>query len=144
MRSRVSAEGERVSAVSVLLVEDEGLVRMIVAEFLSDEGFRVTEACDGDEAARLLDGAHGFDVLFTDVRMPGALDGLDVALRARQQRPGLPVLIVSGYSDQLSGRLCAFDPAAAFLGKPYRLTEIVSTLKCLAEKPACLEARRDA
>ena len=121
------------SAVSVLLVEDEGLIRMMVADFLGGEGFQVTQARDGDEAARLLDTSRRFDILFTDVRMPGTLDGIDMARQARRQHPGLPLLIVSGYSEQLSDRLGVFKPAAAFLGKPYRLAEILSTLRCFSK-----------
>lgn len=121
-------------AIRVLLVEDEALIRAMVADFLGDEGFEVTEARDGEEAARLLDVAGGFDVLFTDVRMPGMLDGIDVAMRARQRRPGLPVLVVSGYSAELTTRLGVLDPAALFLAKPYRLREVADALKRLALK----------
>ena len=77
-------------AIRILLVEDEALIRVMVADFLADEGFEVTEARDGEEAVRLLDTVGGFDVLFTDVRMPGMLDGIDVALRARRQHPACP------------------------------------------------------
>ena len=66
----------------MLLVEDEGLIRLVAAEVLQGEGFEVVEAWDGDEAARLLSGPGTFDVLFTDVRMPGVLDGVDVAIHA--------------------------------------------------------------
>lgn len=81
------------AAIRVLLVEDEGIICMMSAEALRDEGFDVTEACSGDDAAMLLDGHDVFDVLFTDVRMPGQLDGIDLALHARRQHPGLPVLV---------------------------------------------------
>ena len=104
---------------------------MMLADFLQDEGFDVTEACDGEEAAKLLDGVQSFDILFTDVRMPGTLDGVDLALQARHQCPGLPLLIASGYSDQLTTRLGMFKPAAVFLGKPYRLREVADVLKRL-------------
>ena len=119
------------SVVRVLLVEDEHLIRMMVAEFLQDEGFEVTEAWDGDEAARLLDTVRGFDVLFTDVRMPGTLDGIDVAVHARRRYPMIPLLVVSGYAVQLAVRLGLLDPAAAFLGKPYQLKEVRETLRRL-------------
>lgn len=65
-------------AVRVLLVEDEDLIRMMASQALQDEGLEVVEAWDGDQAARLLDGPDTFDLLFTDVQMPGTLDGLDV------------------------------------------------------------------
>ena len=122
-------------AARVLLVEDEGLIRLVTAEYLRDEGFEVVEAWDGDEAARLLDGPDGFDVLVTDVRMPGMLDGVDVAVRARRRRPELPVLVVSGYAAQLMSRLGVLQPAAVFIGKPYALSEIVEVLSRLTRNP---------
>ena len=124
-------ERRRVPATKVLLVEDEYLIRMMVAEFLQDEGFEVIEAWDGDEAARLLDGACGFDVLFTDVRMPGTMDGIDVAMHARRRYPMIPLLVVSGYAVQLAVRLGLLDPAATFLGKPYNLKVVLETLRRL-------------
>jgi CheY-like chemotaxis protein len=62
-----------VAAARVLLVEDEGLTRLAAAEVLQDEGFEVVEAGNDDEAVQLLSGPDAFDVLFTDVRMPGVL-----------------------------------------------------------------------
>jgi CheY-like chemotaxis protein len=73
-------------AARVLLVEDEGLICMVTAHYLEAEGFTVVEACDGDEAVRLLDGSGPFDVLFTDVQMPGKMDGLAVATHAQAGR----------------------------------------------------------
>ena len=114
-----------VAARKVLLVEDEGLIRMVAAEALQDEGFEVIEAWDGDEAIRLLDGPDDFDLLFTDVQMPGTTDGVDVAVRARRRYPTMPILVVSGYAFQLMNRLSVLDPAAVFISKPYRLGQIV-------------------
>ncbi len=125
---------KQMSAIRVLLVEDDGLIQVIAADFLHNEGFEVTVAQTGDEAAGLLDAEHGLDILFTDVRMPGTLDGIDLARRARRQHPALPLLIVSGYAALLTTRLSVLDPAAAFLGKPYRLRDIADTLKRLTIK----------
>ncbi len=113
------------AAVRVLLVENECLVRLSTAEILRDEGFEVAEACNGDEAAELQD---RFDVLFTDVRLPGTLDGIDVAMQLRQRHPTIPVLIVSGYAKHLTGRLGELQPPAVFIGKPYDLQEVVAAL----------------
>lgn len=115
-------------AVRVLLVEDEGLIRLMTSQALQDEGFEVVEAWNGDEAARLLDSPDGFDVLFTDVQMPGTLDGLDVAMHARRRYPGIPVLVVSGYAPHLIRRLGALEPVAVFIGKPYRLDELMAAI----------------
>jgi CheY-like chemotaxis protein len=123
-----------VPAVRVLLVEDEGVIRLVTAEILRDEGFEVIEAWDGREAARLLDGLDGVDVLFTDVQMPGTLDGIDVAVHARRRHPAIPVLVVSGYTAQLMSRLAVLSPPAVFIHKPYDLEEIVEVLRRLTSK----------
>lgn len=119
------------TAARVLLVEDEACIRFIMAEVLQDEGFEVVEAWDGDKAARLLDGPDLFDVVLTDVRMPGLLDGIDIAVRARQRHPAIHLLVVSGYALQLVSRLRTLEPAAHFMAKPYRLEEVVKTLNHL-------------
>lgn len=121
------------AALRVLLVEDEGLIRLMALEILSDEGFEVVEAWNGDEAARLLDGPDRFDVLFTDVKMPGILDGIDLAAHARRRNPTLPVLVVSGYTGQLINRLGVLAPPPVFISKPYNLEEIVTVIKRLTE-----------
>jgi len=112
----------------VLLVEDEVLIRLVTAEMLRDEGFEVVEAQHGDEACALLDDADDFDVLFTDVRMPGTLDGIDVALHARRRHPAIPVLIASGYAAHLVRRLSMLIPAAVFISKPYSLAEVLDVI----------------
>jgi CheY-like chemotaxis protein len=119
------------TALRVLLVEDEDLIRLVTIETLQDEGFEVIEAWDGSEAARLLDGQNSFDVLFTDVQMPGTLDGIDVAMHARRRYPMIPVVIVSGYAVDLTRRLAVLEPAAVFISKPYNLVKIVDTLRRL-------------
>lgn len=115
----------------VLLVEDEGLIRLVAAEALHDGGFEVVEAWNGDEAARLLSGPDTFDVLFTDVAMPGTLDGVDVALHARGRHPLIHVLVVSGYAAHVIARLSVLDPPAHFMSKPYSLVEVMGKLTCL-------------
>lgn len=118
----------------VLLVEDEGLIRLVTAECLRDEGFDVVEAWNGDEAIKLLDGGDSFDALFTDVRMPGAHDGVDVAIYARSRDPFISVLVASGHAGHLPSRLSGLQPAAVFIGKPYGREEVVATLRSLIGK----------
>ena len=115
----------------VLLVEDESIIRLVAAEVLHDEGFEVAEAWNGAEAVRLLNGPGTFDVLFTDVRMPGTLDGVDVAIYARSRYPAIPVLVVSGYAAHLMTRLSVLEPVAHFMSKPYNLAEVVDKLNQL-------------
>lgn len=113
----------------VLLVEDEGVIRMTVAEFLQEEEFDVVEARDGDEAVKLLKDPGHLDVLFTDVRMPGTLDGIDLAFQVRRLHPAMPILVASGYALHLKGRLDCLVPCAVFISKPYSLSQVAETLR---------------
>ena len=116
------------TALRVLLVEDEALIRLVTAEMLRDEGFEVFEARDGDEARALLNDPDTFDVLFTDVRMPGTLDGIDLVLLVRRRHPTIPVLVVSGYAANIMRRLSGLQPAAVFISKPYSLAKVADVL----------------
>jgi CheY-like chemotaxis protein len=121
-----------VEGLRVLLVEDEHLIRIMAAEMLRDEGFNVEEASSGDEAALRLMGPLFFDVLFTDVQMPGKMDGIHVALHARIHHRPIILIVVSGFTPHVYDRLKGFDPAAVFFAKPYRSRDIVSTIRRLA------------
>jgi CheY-like chemotaxis protein len=124
--------GSHVEALRILLVEDEPLICIVAAEMLRDEGFDVEEASSGDAAALRLVGPEFFDVLFTDVQMPGQMDGIHVALHARTHHPPIILIIVSGFAPQVQDRLKGFDPAAMFFAKPYRSRDIVSSIRRLA------------
>ncbi|TPG46055.1 response regulator [Roseomonas nepalensis] len=119
------------ASVRVLFVEDEDLIRLIMKEFLQENGFEAVEVWNGEEAVRLLDGPDGFDVLFTDVQMPGALDGIAPAEQARRRCPEIPVLVVSGYAENLVSRLRNLDPPAVLMSKPYDLAVVADTLRRL-------------
>jgi CheY-like chemotaxis protein len=109
---------------SVLLVEDELLVRELAFEDLGDAGFEVTAAGDGDEAlGHLREGRH-FDLLFTDIRMPGATDGWDLAREAKQLLPGLRVIYATGMGDA-ADRLAEGE---RYVRKPYSLGELHKVL----------------
>lgn len=118
--------------VRVLLVENEHLIRFAAAEMLHDEGFKVTEAQDGAEAIGLIDGPDGFDLLLTDVQMPGPIDGLQVAIHARRRHPGIPVTVVSALPLSAQ-RLDQLGPRKTFVGKPYELRVLVATLRNMLE-----------
>ena len=74
-------------AYRILLVEDECLVRVTLAEMLGEAGYDVVEAATGDEACCLIQEVNGFDVLLTDIQMPGSADGIDVAHRFQAAAP---------------------------------------------------------
>lgn len=107
----------------VLLVEDQSLIRVIVAEGLGDAGFDVVQAASGDQALDLLRSQGQFDVVFTDVQMPGIADGNDVGAYVKGNRPGVPVIYASGRSDALTNSLSEKD---AFVRKPFGIAEVVA------------------
>jgi len=109
----------------VLLVEDEMLVRELAYEDLSDAGHAVTTAGSGDDALALLRDGAPFDVLFTDIRMPGEIDGWQLAREAKQLIPALKVIFATGLNDD-TGRL---QPDERLLTKPYRRNELLAALE---------------
>jgi CheY-like chemotaxis protein len=122
-------------AAHVLLVEDEQIVRSLLAETLGDAGFSVTEAECGDDAAVLLgDRAADFGLLLTDVQMPGRLDGIALARYARLVCPELPILFMSGRPDVLLAA-SALGPRERFVRKPYGQAEMIRVVEGLLARP---------
>ncbi|HEY8370269.1 MAG TPA: response regulator [Thermodesulfobacteriota bacterium] len=108
-------------AQTILLVEDDDLVRRLARQALEDSGYRILEASDGDDAKRVSETHAGpIDLLLTDVVMP-RLNGPDLARLLAAARPGLPVLYMSGYADQAIYRSGVLDQGASFLAKPFTL-----------------------
>lgn len=83
----------------ILLAEDEMLIRELAAEDLLEAGHEVIAVSSGDEALAVLEADRAFGLLFTDIRMPGSLDGVELAERARRLVPDLPVIYATGYDD---------------------------------------------
>jgi PAS domain S-box-containing protein len=108
-----------------LLVDDEDLVRMSTADMLADLGYEVVEASSAEEALQLVGDGLAPDLLVTDHLMPG-LTGAELAHQLRSTRPGLPVLIVSGYAEAEG-----MDPSLARLTKPFRNAELAASLSAL-------------
>ncbi len=109
---------------SVLLVEDELLVRELASEDLGEIGFEVTAASDGDEALGYLREGRHFDLLFTDIRMPGATDGWLLAQEARKLLPGIRVIYATGLGEAADG-LCEGE---RYVRKPYTLDDLRDAL----------------
>ena len=118
----------------VLLVEDEDFIRLIVVETLVEAGFKVTQACNGETALALLRESSGFDLLLTDIHMPGRLSGIDIALHMRALWPETPVVFVTGRPDVLH----VFGPPGPrdrCILKPYRPTDLLAAIRsCLAQQ----------
>jgi len=120
----------------ILLVEDDDLVRAHAATLLKALGYTVTTAAHGHEAIELLRGGRRFDLLFTDVVMPGGLNGRQLAKRAREIQPGLPVLFTSGYTDTAIVQHGHLEPGVHMIAKPYRRLDLAHKLReVLASRP---------
>ncbi len=103
----------------VLLVEDEPDVRMIIVDVLSDLGYTVLEAADGRSGLQILELDSRVDLLVTDVGLPGGMDGRQLADTARQRRPGLKVLFVTGYAESAAMGSGAMGPGMQVMTKPF-------------------------
>lgn len=107
---------------TLLLVEDEDLLRLVIADELRDAGFDVIEAGEGAAAIEVLRNGSAVDLLFTDIRMPGQLNGWDVAEQARHLRPDIPVIYATGYSEDAP----RIVPQGRLFRKPYRAGAIIA------------------
>jgi PAS domain S-box-containing protein len=119
------------SVKRVLVVEDEEVVRGLVRQMLVGEGYEVLVAQDGEEAIELA-GRSTIDVLLTDLTMP-KVGGREVAERLRESQPGLRVIYMSGYAEDLPTG--ALPPATSFLGKPFTFAELTETVHFLLAAP---------
>ena len=110
---------------TVLIVEDEVFVRIIAADLLTDSGFQVLEAANADEALALLAEHRDVAVLFTDVNMPGEMDGLALAQHVVASRPEIKVIVTSGRQWLQRSDL---PDDGLFLPKPYRGAELAEMI----------------
>ena len=110
---------------AILVAEDEEDVRLVVSEALAAAGFMVLNAGSGPEALRILEQNPGIDLLFTDIRMPGGMDGFELAHRAKQMRPELRIVYTSGYVKELPWGEHGIGHGP-MLRKPYRNRDLVA------------------
>ncbi len=121
---------EEAARPRILVVEDNEDVRELAETMLGAAGYAVVSASSGERALELLDGGKKIDLLFTDVIMPGGMNGLQLAERVRERRPETPILITTGYMEELpspTGRTQPLD----VLSKPYRQEELLSRVRAI-------------
>jgi len=111
---------------TVLIVEDHPLVRAVTADGLAASGFNVIEAEDAAEALRTLDMHEDVDVLFTDVRMPGEMDGLALVDKVAEKRPEMELIVTSGGE---AARCVNLPPNGTFLQKPYLASQLATLIR---------------
>jgi CheY-like chemotaxis protein len=113
------------SCKTILVVEDEFLIRWWVAEVLRDEGYNVLEAVNGDEAVRLLRSGVIIDLVFSDVKMPGVIDGLALLAYVRDTCSHTKVVISSGHLRTIPS---PHTSSTLFLPKPYTVEQVQRTI----------------
>jgi CheY-like chemotaxis protein len=109
----------------VLVVEDDALLRMHAAEVIGEAGFEVLEADGADEAIRLLESRTDIRIIFTDIDMPGSMNGLKLAHAVANRWPPIRIVATSGHFHVRDGDL---PTGGRFIAKPYRATQIISAL----------------
>jgi CheY-like chemotaxis protein len=107
----------------ILVVDDDALIAMNTVDMVEDLGHTVVEAYSGKQALEILGAATGIDAIITDYSMPG-MTGLELALKARELRPGLPVLLTTGYADLPNGEATDLPR----LAKPYQQSDLAERL----------------
>ena len=120
---------------TILVVDDEYLLRATLADYLQECGFKV-EASSADEAVAILE-KTGVDLVLTDVRMPGAMDGFGLARWIRTNRPSMQVILTSGAASKTEAakQLCENEP---FFEKPYKLEAVVAQIRSSLHRSSSL------
>jgi len=119
-----------VGAQTILVVEDEFLIRFMLADSLREIGYQVLEAADGDEGFEILISGQVIDLIITDVRMPGAIDGMELTRRSKSMAPARPVIVCS--ADLFKSQS---HPADEFLAKPYTIEALAGLIARLTGYP---------
>lgn len=111
--------------IRVLVVEDEALLRFAAADDLRDRGFDVLEAANADEAIRILDADPSIGLLFTDIDMPGSMDGIKLSATVRDRWPPVRIIVTSGKQRPSPGLIPA---GSKFVAKPYNSSALATTI----------------
>lgn len=110
----------------VLVVEDEPLVRMLAVDVVEEAGFEAIEASNADEAIEIFDKVADIRLLFTDIDMPGSMDGLRLAAAVRDRWPSVQIIVVSGKQRPTAAEL---PNPGIFFSKPYDVAKVCRTMQ---------------
>jgi CheY-like chemotaxis protein len=114
---------------TLLLVEDEQDVRELTTRVLERAGYVVVPVASGREALLVAEGSTRLDLVVSDVVMPGGMTGVELGERLARTRPDLPILFISGYTDDMKLPLRADGRCPDFLGKPFQPVELLAKIK---------------
>jgi DNA-binding NtrC family response regulator len=136
MEKRVRLPDPQKRTPTILIVDDEALIRMTVSDFLQECGFKVLEASNAAEAIEVIQSCRiAIDLVFSDVRMPGELDGFGLSTWIKKNRPELPVILTSGDA-KTSDTALAICSETTFLHKPFDLQFALAQIRQEIERRA--------
>lgn len=125
----VPARGGAAHRATVLVVDDEPAIRMLVTDVLADLGLDALEAADGASALAIVRGDRGIDLLVSDVGLPGGMNGRQLADAARTLRPELKVLFITGYAETAAADRAALAPGMSVMTKPFGLGALATRIR---------------
>jgi CheY-like chemotaxis protein len=126
------AQGSNSESWTILLVEDDSLIRLATAEYLRHVGYNVVEAVTGEEAVAVLSSGQKVQLIFSDVTLPGAMGGLALAVWVRNHLRSIPVILTSGVDSAV--RPLDRQSLIPFLAKPYRMQDAEELIKSVLAK----------
>jgi CheY-like chemotaxis protein len=131
---RRGAAGGAIGAETILVVEDDDALRVYAVEVLSDLGYSVLAATTAASALELIGRRDDIDLLFTDIVMPGGMNGRQLADEAVRQRPGLKVLFTTGYTRNAIVHHGRLDSGVEMIGKPFTLQELSTRIRAILDR----------
>jgi len=120
---------------TVLVVDDEPTVRMLIGDTLNELGYTGIEAADAASGLKVLESDAKIDLLITDVGLPGGMNGKDMAEQARAKRPDLKVLFITGYAQNAAISNGKLDPGMHVLSKPFAMEKLAARIRQIIEEP---------
>ena len=113
----------------LLVVEDEPLLRMLAVDVGEDAGFTVVAAANADDAVAILETRSDIRLVFTDIDMPGSLDGMKLAAHIRDRWPPIHIILTSGHLKPTPDEM---PPGSVFFAKPYRQDRVIDAMRRMA------------
>jgi PAS domain S-box-containing protein len=126
---------DRGSGETVVVVDDDPTVRMLVTEVLAENSYHIMEATDGPSATKLMESDRRIDLLITDVGLPGGMNGRQIADAARVRRPDLKVLFITGYAENTAIKNGHLEPGMAVLAKPFTMSTLGTKVRSMLVRP---------
>jgi len=118
---------------TVLVIEDDPSVRLLVLQVLEELGYRTIETESGRDATPILQSTRAIDLMISDVGLPG-LNGRQLAEIARETRPGLPILFMTGYAEQAADQAAFLEPGMEIITKPFAIEQLAKRIDAILRR----------